>query len=393
MAARKARTAVFRDREPYREVPGAERDRVPDMTRIIRCMGVMACPAGPSLFLVHVHVVQVLVAVPEPRQSSGFRIEDQRFFMAVKAELVVVDIEGRIENRREIFSQHPEIIRTVRIMARGAITLKNWAMGFFIHREIIFHINYFTVRCVEWLVMAHVTGRYGFLDKLFRVVGDMRVVAGKTFSFSIKAPMFDFDFFNPVFLVGMALIAEVPGTIHSKIIFEVSCVRAVAVDAAVLNRGMDEFFPFEGFRLVGVTLKTDFVSGAVEHFGVICLMRVMTHNAPTDRYRSMDVFSRGELFVMAHKAKIGALCPELIFVRRLMRVMTLRTVAVLYRLVNGFLRIYLVVTFIAFGCDLLDRFEFVFSLVRVANGTVSDRYGSMDEFVLAHVGMAFTRDA
>jgi hypothetical protein len=191
----------------------------------------------------------------------------------------------------------------------------------------------------------------------------------------------------------VALITEVSGTIHCKVEFEISGMRAVTVDTSVLYRGMDEFFPFEGISLVCVTLETYFVSGAVEHLGVIGLMRVMAHDTAADRNRSMDIFPCRELPVVAHQTKIGPLCAELVLIGRLMRVMALGTVSVLYRLVNSLHGIDLVVAFITFVRYPGDRFEFVFSLVIVTDRAVSDRYGSMDEFVLPHVGMALARDA
>lgn len=81
------------------------------MLGIICGVGIMAGPAGPSLHsLVDMHKMQVPVPVPEAGQGSGLFVKHQGLFMAAKAQFVILHIKGRIEDRREVLPQYPEII-------------------------------------------------------------------------------------------------------------------------------------------------------------------------------------------------------------------------------------------------------------------------------------------
>jgi hypothetical protein len=84
------------------------------MFRVIGGVGIMTCPAGPPLYLLmDMNVMKVLIAVTKTGQSSGKFLTGDGLLMTHKTELIIIGIVGSIENRREVFTQYSEIIRTM----------------------------------------------------------------------------------------------------------------------------------------------------------------------------------------------------------------------------------------------------------------------------------------
>ena len=89
-------------------------------------MLIVARPAASPLSVVDVQVVKVDPAVPESRNIPLFRrnklFRDLGLFMAFETEeILVVDVVIKIPRKR--FAQDTEVVRTVRLVARGAPAL------------------------------------------------------------------------------------------------------------------------------------------------------------------------------------------------------------------------------------------------------------------------------
>jgi len=112
------------------------------MPRIIGGMGIVTRPAGTALHrLVDMDEVKVLLAVSEPCQSRRLGVKDQRFFMAIKAEIIVLRIERSVKHGSNILPQYPEVIRTMGVVAARAIALFYGSVGVFVLLKKLFHVH------------------------------------------------------------------------------------------------------------------------------------------------------------------------------------------------------------------------------------------------------------
>ncbi len=128
----------------------------------------------------------------------------------------------------------------------------------------------------------------------------------------------------------------------------------MAVDAFFLHGRMDEFLPLKRLELIGMTLETYVVSGCAEEFGKVRLVGVMAHSTTADRHRAMDEFAGHDFFIVAEKTEGGPFCAELVFIRRLVRIVAFRAVSFLYRSVDRIFRIHLVVALVTIFLDACD---------------------------------------
>lgn len=171
MASRQTGAALGRLMEPDRQRPCAERNGIPDVLRVVCGMRVMARPAGTALYrLVDMQEMEVLVPVPEACKGSGPGFQHKRFLMAVKAEVVVFRIKGRIKNRGEIFPEYPEIVGAVGIVACRAVFLLYRAVMVLVIFKIRFHIHDLAVGSIQLFVVAGHTGVHRGLYQLLGVV-------------------------------------------------------------------------------------------------------------------------------------------------------------------------------------------------------------------------------
>ncbi len=120
------------------------------MLRVVCGMCIMASPAGTALYrLVDMHEMKVLVSIPETREGRGPGIKHKRLFMAVKAEVIVLRVKGRIKDRGEIFPEYPEIVGAMGVMTGRAIFLLYRAVVVRIPFEISFHVHDLAVGSIE----------------------------------------------------------------------------------------------------------------------------------------------------------------------------------------------------------------------------------------------------
>lgn len=394
MTSRQAGAAAFSYLEPDGQVPGAERHGVADMLRVVSRMSVVACPARAALHgLVHVDEMKVLLAVSELCQGRGLGIEDYRLFMAVEAELVVLQVEGCVKYAGKVLLQYPEVVGAVQVVACQTVMLFYRAMGGLVQVEVLLHVRYLAVGRFNRLVVAHHTGFDRLFGKLSHIIGDMGVMAGETLPLVRQTAMFHLDPVDPLFLVRVTGEAEVNGTFGTEVVFEIPGMRAVTVDAIILCRLVDGPAPGEGLGLVCVALETDGASGGIEQFGKISLVRFVTHDAAADRQRTVNELSRGHLLVVAEEAQIGLLGAVLVLVSRLVRVVTLRTHAVLHRLMDGLFHIALFVALCADCRGIRYLRELVFPLTFVTEQAVPCLNQRVYELVLAHGAMALVCNA
>lgn len=111
MTAWQAGAANLIFHQPDRQLPCTKWNGIPDMLGIIRSVGIMTGTAGSSLRgFVDMHVMQILVTVPEAGQSCGFCILHQSIVMAVEAELVVIRVIFCVEYRGIGIPQNPEVV-------------------------------------------------------------------------------------------------------------------------------------------------------------------------------------------------------------------------------------------------------------------------------------------
>ena len=116
MASRQALPAGLRFREPYRQMPYAERHVVPNMFWVIRGMGVVARPARAPFGFIYMDKMQVLIAVSESSHGLGPFLAGDEFFVTHETDLVIILIVARIEEVREKLAQHSEVLGTVCIV-------------------------------------------------------------------------------------------------------------------------------------------------------------------------------------------------------------------------------------------------------------------------------------
>jgi hypothetical protein len=74
------------------------------MFGVVRGMGIMTCPAGPTLYLqIDMDVMKILFTVPKTGQSGGKLLLGNGLLMTHKTELII----------REVFPQYSEVIGTM----------------------------------------------------------------------------------------------------------------------------------------------------------------------------------------------------------------------------------------------------------------------------------------
>ena len=92
-------------------------------------------------------------------------------------------------------------------------------------------------------------------------------------------------------------------------ILVIPAMGTMAVDAALLHRGMHMLFCFKGLFLVGVTGITDIVAVCHEEIRVIAFMGKMAETASADCDRPMDKIPFGNFLVMAAKTQVRSFGP------------------------------------------------------------------------------------
>ena len=117
MAARQTLAAGFSLFKIDRQLPGSKGNLIPEMLRIIGCMGIMAGTAGPAFRrLVDMDEMQILVAVTKSRQSGGKFLFGDGILMTHEAEIVITRLVWSIKKLGKGFLKHSEIIGSMGIM-------------------------------------------------------------------------------------------------------------------------------------------------------------------------------------------------------------------------------------------------------------------------------------
>jgi len=95
VAPRQAAATVCVFLKSYRQTPSPEWDGITNVLRVVGCVSIMTSPARAAFdLLIYMQVMEILVSVSESGQCCCPGVENQRFFMAAKAEVVVFQIEA-----------------------------------------------------------------------------------------------------------------------------------------------------------------------------------------------------------------------------------------------------------------------------------------------------------
>jgi len=129
MATRRTAAACLGFNEFQGEVPFAEENALCDQFWALSGVHHMAGPAAFAVVLsVDMNIVEVLVDVPEVRGIGGCRKFEQVPVMAAEAKLKFSIAVGHIKFRRIGFDQEPDVRRSMRVVAGGALPVLDGAV-------------------------------------------------------------------------------------------------------------------------------------------------------------------------------------------------------------------------------------------------------------------------
>lgn len=218
-------------------------------------MRVVAYLAGPPLLRpVHMHVMQVAVAIPEVCQRIGPRILGDIAVMALKAQRVLIRRIRKVKRFRERFYQHPGVIGTVGIVAGDAVSAA--------HRRM-----YVLPRRHGTVVAGEAELGTG-LQQEFRIVGLMRIMAVETFSSHYRR-VSDLVIGERVFVT---FEAELDAGL-SQHLGIVRLVRVVTGKTIARRNGGMQILLREQLAMARITERGN---RRLQHLGLVGLMRVMT---------------------------------------------------------------------------------------------------------------------
>lgn len=147
-------------------------------------MFVMACTTSPAFLLMNMGIVEIFRSVAESG-GVGLGVLDHYAVVALEAEVVTGFGKGRIEGGWEVVFEQARIVRTVRVVARGAGTLAGGAVNISTLCYLSFHIG--QDRAIGQLVSAVMAIQAevsrGSLDEMpsLRKVGRMTTGAASGF--------------------------------------------------------------------------------------------------------------------------------------------------------------------------------------------------------------------
>lgn len=134
---------------PYRQVPLSVRNAFANVSGFVARMCRMArtaCSAAP--LLVHMHEMQICVAVPKIRKVGGLSRQNYTLGVAAEAQIVILFAEGRVELWWIFLGQKAEMLAAVGNMASFAILLGHRAV-----QEL--HVFHLSGKRADCLVLAH----------------------------------------------------------------------------------------------------------------------------------------------------------------------------------------------------------------------------------------------
>ncbi len=138
-----------------RQLPFPEGHAVADVLGVVRAVGIVACPAGASFDgFMYMDVMQVPVPVPEIGERRSELIVGDGILMAHEAQLVIILVIRSIEHRRKDLSEHPEVLRAVRIVATRAVALPDRPMFVRAGLQDRLHVRKLAVLAVIFAVVA-----------------------------------------------------------------------------------------------------------------------------------------------------------------------------------------------------------------------------------------------
>lgn len=379
VAPRQTPSAIGGLLETDRQFPGVEGNRIPHVAGIVGRVGIVACPAGASLYrFVDMDEMQVLIAVPESGQFCGSFVFGQGFFMAHVAQLVVFRVIAGIKNRGEVFTQNSEIFGTVGIVTPRAILLLYGAVKIGIGIQQGLHICHPRRTGPILPVMAAHAEVRRLHGQLLDVIGYVGVMAGQAFfprgkSLVLHGRRVDIRLF---FL--MAAEAELFRAIGLEVVPVLAAMGVMAGGAGLLDGSMGELFVFECLGLIGMTFETDGVDGCPQQFGEIALMYGMAGGATPHGNRPMDELALHDGAVVAFEAEFRAGGTKLIFIGGLVRVVAGEAFALLDRCMDILVGIKTLMTLGAQLARVLYGFERVFPRRLVAEGAFARCHGTMN---------------
>jgi len=106
-----------------RYIDAPEHEAFTQVVELVRGMEIMAGAAGPSLLAVNVQFVKVDIPVPKISYCVRLFFCNQRFLVAVEAEVILALLVPCIKLMREREPENERVVRAVRIMAGAAIAL------------------------------------------------------------------------------------------------------------------------------------------------------------------------------------------------------------------------------------------------------------------------------
>jgi len=155
VAAWGASAPVFKVFEMNGNLPVTELCGFTDMPGSFGGMNIMADHAPPPFpGVVHMHVVEVFISVSEACGRGCSLFEGKLLIMAIKTETVFLYFEGGVKCGRERLSQHPPIVRTVRIMADRTVPRQDRTVVLGIVHEPFLHIQNIAVGGLAYPIVA-----------------------------------------------------------------------------------------------------------------------------------------------------------------------------------------------------------------------------------------------
>ena len=193
MTTRRAGSACCRLGVSRLEHPVAEGHGIPDILFSIYRVDFMTRAASPAFrLLVHVHEVQVHVAISKSGELRCLSCQSQPGIMAGEAKCVVLFPKRRIEPGRIFLSQQIEQIASMNLVTFAAVIYRNRPVKGLSVCDHFAHVTDFTRGGRYFLVMAFQAYRPRIVPEQPCVLCGVRVVTIQAFPHLCKGPVLDF---------------------------------------------------------------------------------------------------------------------------------------------------------------------------------------------------------
>jgi hypothetical protein len=350
----------------------------------------MAGAARAALLLVDVQPVQVQVAVPKAGQAGAGLVLHEVGQVAAETQGVTLHLERRVEPRRILHGQQPEMLGRVRLVARGAAAFPDRTVVVGVLTKQLRHVREDpAVGGFELPVVTFETeGRLRLLLEVGKP-GEVGVVTSQTAVTLESGTVNDGGPHDEVLDSAVAGEAQVRGGLV-QLKPRVRRVRVVAGRAAIGHRPV----LVAGGGALRRALRVAFDAEPPRRLGEQLLVgagvRLVAHDAGTDHHGAVDMgLVEGLGIVTGHAQLAGRLLHEQHAVLRAVRVVAARAVALVHGSVNRRAELQLVTALAEFGLRLGQPEEVVPGHgVLVAVEATASLGGPVHDLAIDDVGVA-----